>query len=195
MWELKLAPLPGQEFHYVALRDGAPVSYGDILEAWVHDPHFNAMLTSELAQIPLTAFRWETPPVCRQNLDRPFEFVCLDCPSLERPADSRAFEDHFQPLSTGVVTVDNLGRDAKLVIPCPQESDEHYAHLGRFLRDGDERQKQELWQAVGHAAQARLSDAPMWISTAGMGVAWLHVRIDDAPKYYGHAPYRAWPAP
>ena len=26
--------------------------------------------------------------------------------------------------------------------------------------------------------------------TAGMGVAWLHVRLDDRPKYYGFAEYR-----
>jgi hypothetical protein len=30
----------------------------------------------------------------------------------------------------------------------------------------------------------------VWLSTAGAGVPWLHVRLDDAPKYYGHAAYR-----
>lgn len=34
---------------------------------------------------------------------------------------------------------------------------------------------------------------PVWISTSGLGVPWLHVRIDDRPKYYQHAPYRTWP--
>jgi hypothetical protein len=29
-----------------------------------------------------------------------------------------------------------------------------------------------------------------WLSTAGMGVPWLHVRLDDRPKDYGHRPYR-----
>ena len=32
-------------------------------------------------------------------------------------------------------------------------------------------------------------DAPTWVSTAGGGVAWLHVRLDSAPKYYTHRPY------
>ena len=30
---------------------------------------------------------------------------------------------------------------------------------------------------------------PTWVSTAGGGVAWLHVRLDSAPKYYTHRPY------
>ena len=38
--------------------------------------------------------------------------------------------------------------------------------------------------------QRRLSAKPVWLSTAGAGVSWLHVRLDDRPKYYGYAPYR-----
>jgi hypothetical protein len=30
---------------------------------------------------------------------------------------------------------------------------------------------------------------PIWLSTAGMGVAWLHIRLDERPKYYSHKPY------
>jgi len=39
--------------------------------------------------------------------------------------------------------------------------------------------------AVGDGA----NDIPM-LSTAGMGVYWLHVRLDTRPKYYQHTPYR-----
>ena len=35
-----------------------------------------------------------------------------------------------------------------------------------------------------------VNDKPTWLSTAGMGVAWLHVRLDQRPKYYAHRPYR-----
>ena len=43
---------------------------------------------------------------------------------------------------------------------------------------------------VGGAVQRRLGTKPVWLSTAGAGVSWLHVRLDDRPKYYGYAPYR-----
>jgi hypothetical protein len=39
----------------------------------------------------------------------------------------------------------------------------------------------------------RVGRQPVWLSTAGAGVAWLHVRLDDRPKYYGHGPYRQRP--
>ena len=32
-------------------------------------------------------------------------------------------------------------------------------------------------------------DMPLWVSTAGLGVSWLHVRLDARPKYYRHDAY------
>jgi hypothetical protein len=40
--------------------------------------------------------------------------------------------------------------------------------------------------------QRRLNNKPVWLSTAGAGVAWLHIRLDDRPKYYGYTPFRAF---
>ena len=36
----------------------------------------------------------------------------------------------------------------------------------------------------------RVGIKPVWLSTAGAGVSWLHVGLDDRPKYYGFGPYR-----
>ena len=96
--------------------------------------------------------------------------------------------------SEDVETFSNLGRDAVMVVPCPVGSDSAYGHLASFTRDAPEPQQHELWKAVGKAMQNRLSDKPVWLSTAGMGVSWLHVRLDDRPKYYGFAPYREPPS-
>ncbi|MGB1216866.1 MAG: DUF6940 family protein [Saprospiraceae bacterium] len=30
----------------------------------------------------------------------------------------------------------------------------------------------------------------MWLSTAGLGVYWLHIRMDNRPKYYKHKAYK-----
>ena len=55
-------------------------------------------------------------------------------------------------------------------------------------------QQHELWALVAQSLRkrARGHDArqPTWLSTEGSGVPWLHVRLDDRPKYYHHAPYR-----
>ena len=34
--------------------------------------------------------------------------------------------------------------------------------------------------------QQRVSASPLWLSTAGMGVSWLHLRLDSRPKNYRH---------
>jgi hypothetical protein len=61
-----------------------------------------------------------------------------------------------------------------------------------FVRNAPEAQKHALWSIVGKVMEEELGPAPIWLSTAGAGVSWLHVRIDRKPKYYGHAPYRAF---
>jgi hypothetical protein len=83
----------------------------------------------------------------------------------------------------------NLGLDAILVVPYPIAAHSVYAHLATFLRKGPESQRHALWQAVGYTMAQRLSSAPIWLNTAGGGVAWLHVRLDSRPKYYVYSRY------
>jgi hypothetical protein len=58
------------------------------------------------------------------------------------------------------------------------------------VRQGPPEQVHELWRVVAASMEARLGTEPTWLSTAGMGVSWLHVRLDSQAKYYGYAPYR-----
>ena len=142
-----------------------------------------------LAEAPYAAFRWEMPALTTETLGKPFEFVLLDSPSLARRVDRAAFAEHFSP-KWPVVTFGNLGGDAVLVVPCPVAGDEAYGHLAAFARLAPAAQVDMLWGVVGTATARRVSAIPVWLSTAGAGVSWLHVRLDDRPKYYGYGPYR-----
>ncbi len=77
-----------------------------------------------------------------------------------------------------------------MVVPRPLAADSAYGHLSAFVRGAPEAQRAELWKVVGATMQKRISDRAVWLSTAGAGVPWLHVRLDDRPKYYHHGPYR-----
>jgi hypothetical protein len=77
-----------------------------------------------------------------------------------------------------------------MIVPCPAGPQSAYSHIGAFVRSAPEQQRHALWRRVGSAMQPRLSPTPVWLSTAGAGVPWLHVRLDDRPKYYGVATYR-----
>jgi hypothetical protein len=118
--------------------------------------------------------------------DRPFEFVVLDSPELERRPTPEAFAEHFESArADDILEFSNLGGDAIM--------HSAYGHLGAFVRNAHEAQRLALWQAVGDATARRPGTMPVWLSTAGAGVAWLHVRLDDRPKYYAYAPFRAAP--
>src|SRR5699024_11651652 len=94
-----------------------------------------------------------------------------------------------------IVRFPNLGGDALMVVPSQQARARAsvYTHFAAFLRGAPREQQRALWREVAAAMSERLSDRPVWLSTAGAGVAWLHVRLDEQPKYYAHAPYRKLP--
>jgi hypothetical protein len=62
--------------------------------------------------------------------------------------------------------------------------------LAAFIRRAPRTQVHDLWRVVGATMEGQLSAMPVWLSTAGMGVSWLHIRLDSRPKYYGFRPYR-----
>jgi hypothetical protein len=172
-------------------RNASTVSYAEVLRRWQTDHDFRSFFIGVLAGSPFSAFRWETPPITTASANRPFEFVLLDSPGLARTPDAAAFAEHFRgEVEGGVVEFPNLGKDAIMVVPCPLGPPSAYGHLAAFVREAPEAQQHALWNLVGAAMQRRLGTKPVWLSTAGAGVSWLHVRLDDRPKYYGYAPYR-----
>jgi len=142
---------------------------------------------------PFAAYFWETPPITAATVERPFEFVTVRGPALAQlRASPRAFAAHLRPGE--VATFPNLGADAILVSPGTTGRDSSYAHLGSYLREAPDTQVQALWSAVGEALAAWLREhpsRPVWVSTSGLGVPWVHVRLDSRPKYYTYVPYRS----
>ena len=162
---------------------------------------FRSFFIQTLQAIPYAAFRWETPPLTSQNMDQPFEFVAIDDASLIRPASTRAFADSLRNAPpSSVIHFPNLGADAILVVPTPTgngdrlptttsaETDQ-FCHLADFCHQAELDQQHKLWRTVAQTLLKRIGSKPVWLSTAGDGVPWLHVRLDDYPKYYAHDLY------
>ena len=174
-------------------RNGAAIPYREVLRLWQRDEGFRTFFIASLSDAPFAEYRWETPAITAATADRPFEFILMDAPRLARQPDAEAFGEQFRLGSASVLTFANLGKDAVLVVPRPAGPAEAYVHLASFVRQAPESQVHELWRSVGAAMESGLGPRPIWLSTAGMGVAWLHVRLDSRPKYYGFEPYRALP--
>lgn len=191
MWQADLKAIDGGRGLLVAFDvDGKRALFRQVLDAWQNDEAFRQTYTQALSAAPCTGFRWECPPLSKTTVDREFECVLLPSDGLDPQPDAAAFAEFFADAGeTSVVGFPSLGRDAFLIAPCPRAEASAYPHLASFLRSAPSWQVHELWQRVGQEVSARLSDRPLWLSTAGMGVAWLHVRLDSRPKYYGHRPY------
>src|SRR5688572_14000548 len=191
MWTSHLQTIDRQITKATLTGDSQAVSFREVIELWKDSENFRKHFTGLLAQSSFDAFFWETPPVTSQTLDRPFECVLVEGRVLSQlKADPSPFMSHFTGTSEGVVAFPNLGGDAILVVPAPSVDQSCYAHLARFLREAPSSQVDTFWRRVGLAMQERISSVPTWLSTAGLGVSWLHLRLDSRPKYYRYAPYK-----
>lgn len=194
-WNAATEDLPGERGRrYFVRSQRKSISNGQAIDSLRHDVGFAAWLNAQLADAPYEAFRWETPPVDQRSTDQPWEFVLLNSPNLARPPERHLFEEHFADASVPVTVFANLGRNALLIAPTPIAEESAYGHLAAFVRHAPETQRLALWKEVGEQANRRIGQRPVWLSTAGAGVSWLHVRLDDQPKYYGYQPYRRWQA-
>jgi hypothetical protein len=196
MWGVTTERLERGRVRKVAVRrSDDSLRFAEAITLWQQDRVFREFFIGLLAEAPFIAFFWECPAVTESTIGRPFEFVLVDSPPLAAmPPDAGAFAEHFAAgeEGEGIATFWNLGRDALLVAPCPRAPVSVYTHLAAFARAAPAEQQHALWRAVGAAVVGRLGTLPIWISTSGLGVGWLHVRLDSRPKYYSYNPYRIW---
>lgn len=191
MWTLKTTQVDDVTLQWGGVVGAAGrLSYADIGAAWRSDARFRAFWIDGLRAVPFAAYCWECPPLHARSQHESFECVFKSSPSLARmPQDPGAFAEHFED-GRDVAAFGNLGGDAWLIAPAPEGGAADFAHLAAFTATASPARQDALWAAVGAALSVRVGARPLWLSTAGHGVAWLHVRLDSRPKYYSHAPYR-----
>ncbi|MTI87682.1 MAG: hypothetical protein FH748_06915 [Balneolaceae bacterium] len=145
---------------------------------------FRIFYNSVLSNAGFDAFFWENKPMTQQTLNEVYEcnLVKSDYLAGVHP-DHNTFEQYFED-HKDVVVFPNLGKDAQLIAPCPRQEHNIYTHIGNFVRKADQDQLHAFWKTVGKEAAFHIGDKPRWLSTSGLGVFWLHVRIDSYPKYY-----------
>ena len=173
--------------------NGEPLSWSEVVQRWQNDQSFRGFFISVLADAPFPAFFWETPPVTRTSIARQFEFVLVDSQSLAGVhSDQQAFANHFASAKPGASVIEfaNLGGDATLVVPCPGEPLSAYSQISSFARQAPDDQQHQLWSMVGATLERQLGAQAIWLNTSGLGIFWLHIRLDSSPKYYTHGPYR-----
>lgn len=179
------------------LRDaaGASLSFEQVFRSWAADEEFRRFWNAGLRDVPFSGYCWECPAVSVQDWSRPFECVFVSSRPLARlQQNPDPFTEHFPP-GCKVATFESRGRDALLVAPCPGTPGVNFAHLAVFASTAASEHASAFWKSVGEALRKKTGPIPIWLSTSGFGVSWLHVRLDSRPKYYQYAPYKARPGP
>ncbi|CAG8508056.1 22668_t:CDS:2, partial [Racocetra persica] len=105
-------------------------------------------------------------PVSSNTIDKEFEFVLVKSEALNSiRQDYSSFQEHFRKSSDNqAVSFLSFSGDT-LIVPVPKVG---------------EKMEENLINANG---------ATRWLSTSGLGISYLHVRIDRRPKYYSHQEY------
>lgn len=194
MWNSKLEFFDRNNICRIMIeKDGQIMTFSEVIQGWKNNKSFREFYISLIASMPFESVFWESPAITYSSVNQPYECVCVNSIQLTKvQADPSPFQRHFQAAvaEETFVSFENLGKDALLVVPCAQDSADIYTHLAKFLREADSHQCHELFRILAKEIENKLSNKPLWISTSGLGVYWLHVRLDSRPKYYTFSPYK-----
>ena len=200
-YSFKFTKLSENVHHYTLKNNsGSDLSFSDFLNLMIAPSSDVALaFTEALKQSEFKAYFWECPPLTRDNVgNKSVEFVLVDSKVLlESVADPKDFTEHLEKCENAVTSFPNLRGDALLIVPCPSSKDmiQPYSHLASFVREAPFSRISELWRELSKECLLKLMSMDsnhdkIWISTSGLGVSWLHIRIDSSPKYYNHLPYK-----
>ena len=201
---------------------GRRLTIGEVARLWRDDTAFAQWFQSLLASSAFDAYFWEVPPVNSATFAQtPYEHTLVVNRWGFRAADASDFAEHLEGAcarNERCAAFPNLGRDSMLVSPCDEggpppiqprahgtlyeRANPHaaapesaYGHVAAFARNAPQAQAAAFWAKVGSTYEslvAQKGDRPVWLSTEGSGVPWLHVRMDARPKYYHTAHYKVW---
>lgn len=153
-------------------------------------------------------------PKMPKNINKPFLFRTsvinskIDLPYKEeytidkrlfdnKRQDLKTFKEHFTKKKNDTkqyaVYFPNLSGDTILVVPKPK-SNKQFTNLFFFMKNSSNKQQKELWKLVAQQAKKMLKTYDnIWISSQGLGINYLHVRICSYPKYYENSKLQKLP--
>lgn len=131
-----------------------------------------------------TPFIWRTSVIRDDgNCDYIEEF--LKVPILDVHQNFNEFEEYIEKSNdTYVTSFYNLSKDTILVVPIPKKN-KNFSNLKNFIDQASKIQQKKFWNQVALIIEREIkTHTYIWVSTHGLKVPYLHVRISTSPKYY-----------
>ncbi|WP_291721579.1 DUF6940 family protein [Bernardetia sp.] len=176
---------------FYLLKNESYLTFNEVFELWQADDNFITFYINTLINFDYKAFHWEHPCLEEPFLDKKYECTITKSKRLEAASvNEEAFKEHIYT-NECVIDFMNLGKNARLIIPSKKTDKEVYNHLGKFIRAAPKEQIMEVFKRTGKLVTKEIKEnGKIWLNTAGLGVIWLHIRLDTKPKYYKTRKYK-----
>ncbi|MFT6130708.1 MAG: hypothetical protein ACJATN_002439 [Neolewinella sp.] len=189
----KTTILSPQSHLWQILEDDHLLTFSQVIEGWRDNAAFREFYWATLLKHGGNGCFWEHPCLNRETVDQIYECVITQTDAFsKRTANFRPFARAVSP-GKRISIFPNLSGEALLVVPNqPEDISFNGRDLISFLQTAPTDLIHDLWKSIGQeTAKAIAADAPFqYLSTHGLGVLWLHIRLEEQPKYYHHRPYR-----
>jgi len=159
------------------------------------DREFLNFMIEKLKNANMDGYFWEVKPISPANLDGYFEYALIQTDKFEDvQADRKPFIKYLNKCRRLSTMFKNLSGDATLVIPCDKDPEgppsDKYAHLASFVRKADMEQVRDVFMRAFSIVSTMVAEgAKVYVSTHGLGVHWVHIRLEKTPKYYTYKDY------
>lgn len=161
-----------------------------VIDLLINSSEFRLELSQVLKQSKFEGFYLEVKPCSTATLENDFEFVTVFGRHFgEFSMDVESFKEHFID-EEKTLSFKNRRGNSELIVPNNINPECNYAHLAVFLRTATNDEIDDFWKTIGLSYSKSINDKPVWLSTSGLGVHWLHMRIDQKPKYYRYSSFK-----
>ena len=170
-------------------KDSIMVTWDQILYLWKNSNKFIKFFIDLIKSTQFDNFFWECPPINLKNIQyQNFECYIINSNNNFGKASDNSFKSYFnENPSKKIISFYNPSRSCLLIVPCPLEEIEKncYLNISTFIKHAPKPQIYILWKQISTLLKKQLkNNHHIWLNTHGLGVPWLHVRLDTIPKYY-----------
>lgn len=162
------------------------IKCADLKHHLTSDPKFRKEIINILKTSKFQEYLFQCDKL---NPNKYFTFTLIDYPALlkvsqNNTCDYNAFAEHFTN-TCKVCAFPNIGKNAILISPNYKNNKNtntnitNYKTIASYFRSASDNDLNRLLKVIGENVYEGC-----YLSTHGMGVNYLHVRIEKTPKYY-----------
>jgi len=138
-------------------QNGLILSFKEVFSLWQTSVEATESFVNEMKKLGFDQWYWEHPAVTKDLMELPYECMILKTKHFDRrKVDTEPFSAHIHQ-ENFVAVFDNLGHNARLIVPTWKSEKENYKHLGAFINFASTDQVLEIFKTVGNIMEEELS--------------------------------------